>query len=214
MITRLFLATITLAMLAGCGDASGKRRQASGNVGGVGLVGADTSTAAPATTNQATTNQPVGNQATATQPAAGQPAAAMPGAGTLPNPNPSPNVAGLPGVNVPLPGQPQPGQQPAAQPGTTTEKAQAGVTGRGNYGPGLITTPISAYFQVQEQLVFQQVTHAMKLYEAEHGQKPKTEEEFMKNVIQANHLKLPTLPEGSKYKYDPKTGELLVEHPQ
>ena len=33
-------------------------------------------------------------------------------------------------------------------------------------------------------------------------------------IIKANSIKLPTLPEGSKYKYDPKSGELLVEHPQ
>lgn len=210
MSTRFFLAIMSLAILAGCGDAGVERRQASGSAAGTGLVGADTSASSSSTQSTTSPGQTTAGQTTAspnTAPANGP----GPGQNPLQPPN---STAGLPGVNVSLPGQTPPGQAQPAQPGTTTEKAQAGVTGRGNYGPGLVTTPISAYFQVQEQLVFQQVTHAMKLYEAEHGEKPKTEEEFMTKVIKANSLKLPTLPEGSKYKYDPKSGELLVEHPQ
>lgn len=207
MSTRFLLAILSLAIVAGCGDSGTKRRQASGSIAGTGLAGADTT--ASSTPDTATTGQPAVGQTSA-----GPSAPPANGAGPVPNLATSPSpTAGLPGVNVPLPGQAPPGQ-PQAQPGTVTEKAQAGVTGRGNYGPGLITTPVSAYFQVQEQLAFQQVTHAMKLYEAANGEKPKTEEEFMTKVIKANSIKLPALPEGSKYKYDPKTGELLVEHPQ
>ncbi|MGH7136219.1 MAG: hypothetical protein ACREHD_10800, partial [Pirellulales bacterium] len=114
-------------------------------------------------------------------------------------------LPGLPGV--PVPGQPQPN--------LVTEKAQAGATGKGNYGgPGAVTTPISVYFQAQERLIYDSVTYAVKLYEAEHGYKPKTEQEFMKQVIEFNQIRLPQLPPGHKYKYDPQTGELLVEHPQ
>jgi hypothetical protein len=110
---------------------------------------------------------------------------------------------------VNLPGQPQ------AQPGVVTEKAEAGVTGKGNYGgPGMVTTPISVYFQAREQIIFLQVQHTMQLYEAEHGRKPKTEEEFMKEIIEAGQIRLPQLPPGSKYKYDPEKGELLVERSQ
>lgn len=204
MSTRFLLAILSLAIITGCGDNTAKRRQASGTVAGTGLAGADTSTQGSTTTGQPAVGQTNGGPST---PPAN-------GAGPVPNPyHAASPTAGLPGVNVPLPGQTPPGQPQPAQPSTTTEKAQAGVTGRGNYGPGLITTPVSVYFQVQEQLVFQQVTHALKIYEAEHG-KPKTEEEFMTNVIKANSIKLPTLPEGSRYKYDPKSGELLVEHPQ
>lgn len=132
----------------------------------------------------------------AAQPPVGQPSAAAPG-----------GLPGLPGVQ--LPGQPQ-----AAAPNTVTVPAQPGVTGKGNYGPGLITTPISVYFQAQERLIFDQVTYALKLYEASNGSKPKTEDEFMQQVIRANNINLPQLPAGSKYKYDPQKGELLVEHPQ
>lgn len=209
MTTRFLLAILSLAIVAGCGDAGTKRRQASGSVAGTGLAGADT-TASSSTPGTATTGQPAVGQT-----AAGPSTPPANGAGAMPNPLQSPSpTAGLPGVNVPLPGQTPPGQSQPAQPGTVTEKAQAGVSGRGNYEPGLITTPVSAYFQVQEQLAFQQVTHAMKLYEAANGEKPKTEDEFMTKIIKANSIKLPPLPEGSKYKYDPKSGELLVEHPQ
>jgi hypothetical protein len=65
-------------------------------------------------------------------------------------------------------------------------------------------------------LIFDNVTYAIKLYEAEHGFKPKTHEAFMKEIIEANQpaLKLPKLPEGHTYKYDPQKGELMVEHPE
>jgi hypothetical protein len=96
------------------------------------------------------------------------------------------------------------------------EKAQAGVTGKGDYGgPGIVTTPISTYFQIRERAVFDiQMPQAMQLYEATNGAKPKTQDEFMRNIIQANMIKLPELPAGHKYVYDPQKGELMVEHPQ
>ena len=186
---------ILLAVAAGCGDVGGARRNASGSAAGAGLVGAEAG--APAA--QAQPAQPQ-TPSVAAQPSAspipGMPAGAQPG-----------GLPGLPGVQLP-------GQPPAGSPNTVTVPAQPGVTGKGNYGPGLITTPISVYFQAQERLIFDQVTYALKLYEAEHGSKPKTQDDFMKQIIQANDLRLPQLPEGSKYKYDPQTGELLVEHPQ
>lgn len=186
---------LLLAVTVGCGEMGGPRRKASGNAVGAGLVGADTTApAAPAQPAPSQTpNVPAPPQA-AQQPA-------MPGGG-LPG-----GLPGLPGVQIP-------GQAQAGPTGTVTVPAQPGVTGKGNYGPGLITTPISVYFQAQERLIFDQVTYALKLYDAEHGSKPKTEEEFMTKIIQANNIRLPTLPEGSKYKYDPQKGELLVEHPQ
>lgn len=182
---------VLLVIAAGCGDIGGSRRNASGSAAGAGLVGTDAAT--PATPAQPAQPQ-IPN--VAAQPPTGQPAAAAPG--------------GLPGLSgVQLPGQPQ-----AAVPNTVTVPAQPGVTGKGNYGPGLITTPISVYFQAQERLIFDQVTYALKLYEASNGSKPKTEDEFMQQIIRANNINLPQLPAGSKYKYDPQKGELLVEHPQ
>lgn len=212
---RFALIVLGLLVCAGCGDiGGGKRRQASGSAGGAGLVGSDiNSLAAPAQPAQPAAqpapaamtgpapNLPQAQPGTPAQPGAqvvaGQPAAPAeaPAAGGLP---------GLPGVS--LPGQPQPN--------VITEKPQPGVSGKGNYGPGIVTTPISVYFQAQERLIFLQVDQAMNLFQAEHGNKPKTEEEFMKQIIEFNQIRLPQLPPGSKYKYDPAKGELLVERPQ
>ncbi|HEV3340688.1 MAG TPA: hypothetical protein VG125_10035 [Pirellulales bacterium] len=216
---KLHLSLLALGLLvcAGCGDLGGKRRQASGSIGGTGLVGSDINSLASGPNQPATpAAQPAAPAAQLTGPAvpgapavAGQPAT-VPGNAQPGAPQPGGTLPGLPGVN--LPGQPQP---PQAQPGLVTEKAQAGATGKGNYGgPGAVTTPISVYFQAQERLIFLQVQQAIQLYEAEQGQKPKTEDEFMKQVIEANQIRLPQLPPGSKYKYDPQKGELLVERPE
>lgn len=210
MTHRIALIALGLLVCAGCGDiGGGKRRQASGSAGGAGLVGSDinslaapaqpaqppaqTSVAPPAAMTGPPPNLP---QPPATEPGAAQPpVAGAPAAGGLP---------GLPGVN--LPGQPQPN--------VIAEKPQPGVTGKGNYGPGIVTTPISVYFQAQERVIFLQVDQAMNLYQAEHGHKPKSEDEFMKQIIQFNQIRLPQLQPGSKYKYDPEKGELLVERSQ
>lgn len=205
----LSLASVTF--IAGCGDIGGNRRNASGSAAGAGMVASDVNAlaagpqqgAVPAAQPQpgamppaAPQAAPPGTSAPAAQPGVASADQSMPQAGGLP---------GLPGVN--LPGQPQPT--------TVTEKAQPGVTGKGNYGgAGMVTTPISVYFQAQERLIYDSVTYAVKLFEAEHGYKPKTEEEFMKKIIEANQIRLPQLPPGSKYKYDPTKGELMVERPQ
>jgi hypothetical protein len=124
-----------------------------------------------------------------------------------------PAPAGQPGPAIP--GLPVAGAA-AQQPNMVQEKAQAGVTGKGNYGgPGIVTTPISTYFQAKERIIFEiQIPGAMNLYAADKGYKPKTQEDFMRDIIQANMIKLPELPAGHKYVYDPQKGELMVEHPQ
>jgi len=58
------------------------------------------------------------------------------------------------------------------------------------------------------------VPHALQLYEASNGAAPKTHDEFMENVIKANQIKLPVLPPGHKYVYDPETKQLMVERPK
>jgi len=100
------------------------------------------------------------------------------------------------------------------QPGATYQKAEVGVGARGRgYGPGLITTPVAVYFAARERIVFEiQVPQAMKLYKANNDKAPKTQEEFMQRIIKENQIKLPDLPEGARYLYDPATEQLLVEH--
>lgn len=214
---RLTLIALGLLVCAGCGDiGGGNRRQASGSVGGTGLVGSDINslaagpaqpTATPTQVAPPTTMPAAQPVQPAAAPVAGQPGVASAGQVAAPQENAQAAGAlpGLPGVT--LPGQPQPG--------VITEKAQVGATGKGNYGgPGMVTTPISVYFQAQEQLIYLSVQHALNLYEATNGSKPKTEEEFMKQVIEFNQIKLPQLPPGHKYRYDPQKGELMVERPQ
>jgi hypothetical protein len=211
---RFTLIVLGLVICAGCGDIGGNRRQASGSIGGTGLVGSDINSlasgptqpaAAPSTQVAPPTTTPA---AQPNQPAAPPAATPTPQPATVLEPNPSQPGGTLPG----LPGVTLPGQ---AQPGVVTEKAQVGATGKGNYGsPGIVTTPISVYFQAQEQLIFLSVQHAVDIYQGLNGYKPKSEDEFMKEIIEANQIKLPQLPPGHKYKYDPQKGELMVERPQ
>lgn len=108
------------------------------------------------------------------------------------------------------------GAAPSAQPGSdrVLEKAAVGATGKGNYEPGLTTTPLNVYFTVKERVVYEiAIPQALALYEATNGFKPKTQEIFMKEIIEFNKIELPALPEGHRYVYDPKLGELMVEHP-
>jgi hypothetical protein len=104
---------------------------------------------------------------------------------------------------------------PAAPAEPVREKAQAGVgvKGRSLQGGGYLSATFAARFQAEQKLIFGQIQHAMNLYEAEHGEKPKSHDEFMQKIIGFNQIQLPKLPDGDRYVYDPARGELMVEHP-
>ena len=69
-------------------------------------------------------------------------------------------------------------------------------------------------FAAKERLVFEiQIPEAMKLFKATEDRLPKSHEEFMERIVKENHIILPLLPEGHRYVYDPKRGELMVEQP-
>jgi len=107
---------------------------------------------------------------------------------------------------------PQPMANPAA---TMLEKAGvgSGEKGRG-YGAGPIATPAAAYFAAQERVAFDiEIPHALELYKATEGHAPTTHAEFMRSIIEANRIRLPTLPPGHRYLYDPKSERLMVERP-
>ena len=94
------------------------------------------------------------------------------------------------------------------------EKADVGVGKRGrNYGGGIITTPVRSYFRVRQRAVFQiQLPQAERMYQAEHdGKGPPSHEEYMRDIIEANGIALPELPEGETYFYDAEKGELMVQ---
>ncbi len=106
--------------------------------------------------------------------------------------------------------KPQPQAQPAAAP-AVRRKAAPGVTGKGNYGGGIITTPVSVYFRAQERIIFNiQIPEALKLYKATNEHAPKSHQEFMEKVIKANQITLPELRPGDRYLYDPQKEELFV----
>ena len=120
----------------------------------------------------------------------------------LPAPKPSPQAA--PHVEL--------APEPAAPPQQV--KAAVGVGAKGHYdGVGPVVTPIHAYFAAKERVVFEiQIPKTMQIYKAEHDNHgPKTHEQFMKEIIQEGMIKLPELPAGDRYIYDPVKEELMVE---
>jgi hypothetical protein len=78
-------------------------------------------------------------------------------------------------------------------------------------GEGAVSTPAKVYLRIPDQLVFGQVRQALGFYRAANGDYPKTQEEFDREIITANNLRLPELPSGSRYVYRAEDGELLIE---
>lgn len=108
-------------------------------------------------------------------------------------------------------------QDPDAPVETELVKAEAGVGKQGQVignKDGFLRTPAKAFFKAKQQLEFLKVQHALNLYDAEHGFKPETEEEFMEKIIKFNNIVLPELPEGQIYVWDGEAGELMVEKPK
>jgi hypothetical protein len=120
-------------------------------------------------------------------------------------------------------GQPAAARAPAeakpAEPPAETDpervKAEVGVGLKGrslDEHEGVLVTPARAYFAARERLIFEvAVPKALQLYEATHGSAPRSQEEFMSQVIEPNQIRLPELPPGRRYVYDPETKELMVE---
>lgn len=113
--------------------------------------------------------------------------------------------------------------KPKAEPESVVVEAGVGVTGKGQYGQGggekpmdIITVPVAEYWKAKERTVFDiQIPHALSLYKAANDNKaPESNEAFMKDIIQANMIALPTLPEGHEYFYDPTTEKLMVRKPK
>jgi len=76
----------------------------------------------------------------------------------------------------------------------------------------IITVPLTTYFRAHELEVFRiQIPMAMKFYQADNGRYPQTQEEFVRDIIEANQIKLPVLRDGDKYVYNPDTHEVMIE---
>ena len=112
----------------------------------------------------------------------------------------------------------------ATQPNTpaasaATEQVEAtvntvGTRGR-SYGGGIVTEPVSQLFKQKDRIHLMQLEQAIKLYKAEHGRLPQTHEEFMQKIVNNPQygIRLPELPPGHRYVWDPKQEKLLVERP-
>jgi len=110
---------------------------------------------------------------------------------------------------------------PPEEPKTERVKADVGVGKKGrsldDYDEGtqgMIAGPAKAYFGFREKAVFQiQIPQAMQFFKGAEGRAPKSHEEFMSKIIEANNIKLPGLSRG-KYIYDPEQEELMVQRPR
>ncbi len=132
--------------------------------------------------------------------------------GAAPSPPSPPSSPPSTGMVPPPPTTPQ--ALPAATEGQYV-KADVGVGQKGSsLQPGFLTTPVYVYFRSKEHMAFRiQVPQALQLFEAEHGRKPQSHEEFWREIIEKNNIQLPRLPPGHRYVYDPQRGELMVEVP-
>jgi hypothetical protein len=131
-------------------------------------------------------------------------------------PAPAPAAPASTAAAAPAPAPP-PGAAPppaAAPPETELVVAAPGVSGKGNLGPGILTTPINVYFRAPERITFEAaIPHAMNLFNASEGRFPNSHDEFMQRIITENNIDLPRLPDGHRYLYDPQTRQLMVERP-
>jgi hypothetical protein len=98
------------------------------------------------------------------------------------------------------------------------ELAQGGVVTDGKiHATDYLSQQADAYRTSVGNIAKMAVKHSMDIYEAMNGEKPKTYEEFMEQIIKkgkADGIQLPMLPYYQEYGYDPYTKELVViEYP-
>jgi hypothetical protein len=113
---------------------------------------------------------------------------------------------------------PPPAVETPPPPATETVKAEAGVGIQGrslDEYEGVIVTPVKSLFAFKQAAVFNiQIPEALKLFNATESRNPMSHEEFMEKIVQANNIRLPELPPGERYLFDPATNELMVERPK
>ena len=108
------------------------------------------------------------------------------------------------------PPAPVPPPAPAIQEKASEDFTKKGIAGK-ELGKGILATPAGVYLRIPDRAIFLSVEHAMNLYKGEHGALPKTHEDFLRDIIQANNIKLPELPDDSHYIYMPEKEELMIE---
>lgn len=106
---------------------------------------------------------------------------------------------------------------PQAAPPVTPQQALAGVGKQGqslrdNTGVAqAITAGPATLLNFQQKAVLEiQIPQALQLFQASEGRYPKSHEEFMQKIVQANRLTLPELPAGAVYRFNTEKGQLWV----
>lgn len=104
----------------------------------------------------------------------------------------------------------------AAPEETTLGEVGVGVGRKGQaYGGNIYTAPLAANFRARERIVFDiEIKRHMNFFQATHERLPESHEEFMTEIIRANRIQLPDLPEGEEYFYDATDGELKRKIPK
>jgi hypothetical protein len=97
------------------------------------------------------------------------------------------------------------GNSETANPPATAERtvAEVGVGAKGRYSSNdYVSTVVGAYFGIQQRLAFDQAQRGLNDFKTLNGDYPKTHEQYWKEVIEANLITLPELPDGEEYYYD------------
>lgn len=110
------------------------------------------------------------------------------------------------------------GRPPVAEEPADLVKAEVGLGEKGHYeAKNVLTVALSARFRTEERILLGQIDQAIQMFRAVHGRVPKDHEEFIKKVVAENGYRLPELPDGQTYFYDPSrgpNGELMVRIPK
>ncbi|MDR1290861.1 MAG: hypothetical protein LBK06_06640 [Planctomycetaceae bacterium] len=98
--------------------------------------------------------------------------------------------------------------------------AEVGAGQKGHYGGektvmAPLLVPLGVYWRASEMTTYNiKIPKAMQLYKANHDNKaPATHEEFMEEIIKKEAIKLPQLPTGHRYVYDPTDEQLKIAKP-
>ncbi len=73
-----------------------------------------------------------------------------------------------------------------------------------------ITGPLEILKKAKVELPTLAIEHALNLYNAAEGRFPQSHEEFMTQIITANNIRLPALPDGLQYQYDVAGHRLVI----
>ena len=173
------------------------------------LAGCDSPSTKPVAQSPATPPASATKGPTVTPPAISPPSVTPP---SVTPPAVSPPAVSPPAVSPPAVTTPSTTPDPSKE----TVKAEVGVGAQGRNLEGIITVPVKAYFGARDMITFDiNLPRAMREYKALHeNEGPPSLEVFMKEIIEPYGIKLPRLPAGQKYVYDPKTEELMVERPR